>query len=109
MIGLDRRSDPTAQLHAGREALRCDRCGATVLVSKNSLRHTSIQWSAQAVGACQEFAAATGEPNALVPTCSTLRGCVERAVREGRLAVSAPVEPAPDVEPHHVEPDHVKR
>ncbi len=70
----------------------CGECGAVAHVAKFSLRHTSIQWSAQAVAACAEFAAAAarGGSSALVPTCTSLRGSIEDAMAGGRVEVLPP-------------------
>lgn len=70
----------------------CERCAAVVQVAKFSAQHTSIQWSPDAVAACAEFAAraAEGERSALIDTCASLRDSIDRAVAEGRLAVSPP-------------------
>lgn len=89
MITADARPDPAALIHAGRDALACDRCGAQVLVAKNSLLHTSVQWTRQAERRCHEFAeaAAAGRDVARVAACTALRDSIERAVAEGRLAV----------------------
>jgi hypothetical protein len=67
----------------------CSACGVTVRVAKFSLQHTSIQWSAAAVGGCAEFAA-SGGPSALVPTCASLRDSIENAVAGGRVEVLPP-------------------
>ncbi|HEY6796655.1 MAG TPA: hypothetical protein VI248_18430 [Kineosporiaceae bacterium] len=82
-------ADPAPLVHAGRDELACERCGARVLVSKNSLRQTCVQWSRQAEARCVEFttAAAVGRPAALVDGCRSLRDSIEDAVRTGRLAV----------------------
>jgi len=82
-------ADRHAYLHSGLRELACDRCGARVLVKKNSPQHTSVQWSAESVRGCAEFAA-RGGPNALIATCASLRDSVERAVRDGRLKVPEP-------------------
>ena len=75
----------------------CGRCGAGVLAAKFSPQHTSVQWSAEAVGACFEFCAAAelGRPSALVEGCGSLRDSIDAAVAAGRLEVSPPVEVAP--------------
>jgi hypothetical protein len=82
-------ADQQAYLYAGLRELACDRCGALVRVKKNSPEHTSIQWSAESVRGCAEFADRDG-PTALIPTCTGLRDSVARAVREGRLEVRRP-------------------
>jgi hypothetical protein len=72
--------------------VECARCGAAVLAAKFSPQHTSVQWSAAAVRACEEFAAfsALGRPSALVEGCGSLRDSVDAAVAAGRLEVSPP-------------------
>lgn len=72
--------------------VECGRCGAVVEVAKFSLPHTSVQWSAQAVLRCAEFSAATsrGRPSALIPTCVSLRACIEAAVGAGRVEILPP-------------------
>lgn len=79
-----------AYLLGGFRELTCDRCGVVVLVKKTSPPHTSVQWSAESVRGCAEFAAqaAAGEPTALIATCARLRASIERAVVEGRLQIS---------------------
>ncbi len=56
------------------------------------MQHTSIQWSADAVTGCAEFAAsaAAGRDSALVPTCASLRDSIEDAVAGGRVEVLPP-------------------
>ena len=49
-------ADQQAYLYAGLRELACDRCGALVRVKKNSPEHTSVQWSAESVRGCAEFA-----------------------------------------------------
>jgi hypothetical protein len=60
-----------------------------VQVAKFSLQHTSVQWSADGVRGCAEFAAAGGL-SALVPTCASLRDSIEDAVAGGRVEVLPP-------------------
>jgi hypothetical protein len=82
-------ADRREYLEGGLRDLVCDGCGAHVLVKKSSPRQTSVQWTGQAVNQCAEFAArvALGETTPLVDTCTTLRGSIEQAVRDGRLDV----------------------
>jgi hypothetical protein len=90
------RADTVADVHeyldGGLADLRCDRCGVTVRVKKHSPRHTSVQWSTDAVRGCAEFAArvAAGERTALIATCASLRTSIDRAAHEGRLEVPDP-------------------
>ena len=69
--------------------VQCARCGAAVLAAKFSPQHTTVQWTAAAVRACEEFGA-SDRPSALVEGCASLRGSVEGAVAAGRLEVSPP-------------------
>jgi hypothetical protein len=77
---------------AGWRPVECDRCGAAVLVAKFSQQHTSLQWTLAAVRACAEFSARVdaGEQTALIDTCASLRGSIDRAVRQDRLRVVPP-------------------
>ena len=67
----------------------CRRCATTVLVRKNTLSQTSIQWLADAGETCTELAEqrAAGVPTARVAGCTALRESIDEAVREGRLEV----------------------
>ena len=60
-----------------------------MLAAKFSPQHTTVQWSAEAVRACAEFAAlAAGRPSALIEGCASLRDSIDAAVTAGRLEVS---------------------
>jgi hypothetical protein len=85
-------TEPADERDTGFTPVGCDRCGATALVAKFSLQHTSVQWSLESVRACAEFKArgAAGEPSALIDTCTSLRDSIERAVADGRLEVLPP-------------------
>ena len=78
--------------HAAAQLVECARCGATAEVVKFSPQHTSVQWTAAAVGCCAEFRAraAEGTRSALVEGCAALRDSIDLAVTSGRLAVSPP-------------------
>ena len=90
--GVPRRARPADERHAALREMTCDRCAASVLVTKFSPQHTSVQWSLAATAACAEFAAreAAGELSALIDTCASLRDSMDRAVAEGRLEVTPP-------------------
>jgi hypothetical protein len=77
---------------AGSRPVRCERCGTSVLVAKFSPQHTSVQWSLESVRACAEFSArvVAGDQTALIEACASLRASIDRAVLEGRLAISPP-------------------
>jgi hypothetical protein len=61
-------------------------------VVKFSPQHTSVQWTAAALGSCAEFRerAAEGTRSALVDGCASLRDSIDSAVASGRLVVSPP-------------------
>ena len=71
----------------------CLDCLARVQVHKQSEFHTSIQWTAEAVAACQEFTRARAEGSIHVPRgCSRLQASIESAVRDGRLDIGGTVD-----------------
>jgi hypothetical protein len=64
----------------------CQTCGNQVLVKKNSLAHTAIQWSDSS--RCVEFALLDGvNQRATARSCAELRRSIEDAVRSGLLEV----------------------
>jgi hypothetical protein len=69
----------------------CLDCLATVKVKKNSEQHTAIQWSAEALAHCSEFAKAASQPEGrLIRTaCSRLRSSIESAVKDGTIEIGA--------------------
>ena len=71
------------------QPLACRLCGNQVLVKKNSLAHTSVQWTE--VTRCTEFAAVATDltERALLPGCHELRESIDSAVRAGRIEVPA--------------------
>ncbi|MBB3039226.1 hypothetical protein [Hoyosella altamirensis] len=81
----------TTPLSAPMCPVQCARCGSTVRVRKNSLPHTTVQWTAQAVASCYEFAPhlASGTQCALIRHCGALRDSIEAAVARGDLEVDA--------------------
>ena len=76
----------------GYAPVACGRCGAVVEVAKFSPQHTSVQWTAESVLRCVEFAAcvADGGSSALVATCMSLRTSIDAAVDQGRVEVLPP-------------------
>jgi hypothetical protein len=76
-------------LTAGLRPLTCRTCGTCVLVKKNSVKHTSIQWTTDAARSCPVFAekAAAGAQTALLDTCDRLGDSIAEALREGLLEV----------------------
>jgi hypothetical protein len=63
-----------------------------VLAAKFSSQHTSVQWDAEAVRQCSEFARRTiaGEQTPLIERCDAMRRSIEIAALDGRLPVSSP-------------------
>jgi hypothetical protein len=69
----------------------CLDCLARVGVKKNSEHHTSIQWSDQARGHCQEFARMSAQPGGrpVHAACPRLAASIDDAVRAGHLRIGA--------------------
>ncbi|MFI5612208.1 hypothetical protein [Amycolatopsis sp. NPDC051903] len=83
-------AEVTEFLTAGLRPHECRSCGTGVLVKKNSLAHTSIQWTSEASRSCPVFAAhvAAGRHPALLDACEKLTDSIADAVRDGTLAVA---------------------
>ncbi len=69
----------------------CLDCLARVGVKKNSEHHTSIQWSEQALGDCQEFARLAARPGGRTvhAACPRLAASIDAAVRAGDVPIGA--------------------
>ena len=69
----------------------CLDCLARVGVSKNSEHHTSIQWNAEALAACPEFARRDASPagREIHQGCARLVASIDAAVREGHIDIGA--------------------
>ncbi|OBG89610.1 ferredoxin [Mycobacterium sp. E802] len=71
--------------------VECRRCGAGVQVRKSSWNQTSVQWTAAALGRCEERCTATQliSPGSqgLFLACSALGNSIVDAVRAGALPV----------------------
>ena len=68
------------------QPLACRLCGNQVLVKKNSLAHTAVQWTEAT--RCTEFALAPDlTTRAMRPTCSAMRASIETAVVAGHIEV----------------------
>ncbi len=69
----------------------CLDCLARVGVKKNSERHTSIQWTAEAAAGCPELGRPRSGPagRGVHRTCSRLLASIEAAVREGAIPIGA--------------------
>lgn len=82
-------ADAQYYITADLRPLKCRSCATAVLVKKNSLEHTSIQWTTDPAASCPELRAgeAAGRVTALQDTCSKLRASIAYAVAEGLLDV----------------------
>jgi hypothetical protein len=85
------RADQRLYLDGRLSEIACLDCLARVRVKKNSDHHTSIQWSAEALGECVEFRRMSTDPSgrSVHVACSRLRASIDRAVAEGQLEVGA--------------------
>jgi hypothetical protein len=72
-------ADRREYLEQGLRELDCLHCAGRVLVKKNSLAHTSIEWTADAMHSCDAFTAHAG--------CPQLLRSIEHAITAGRLQV----------------------
>lgn len=92
MTGAEERAE---YLEGGLTEATCPACGVTVRAKKNSVSHTSVQWTREAVEGCAEFAGrrARGEPTALVPGCGRLLDSINRAAGTDRLDLRAAARP----------------
>jgi hypothetical protein len=81
--------DQRRYLEGGLVDVRCLDCQAAVRARKNSVFHTSIQWTAQARRECMELSRRGAGPGgrAAHESCSRLRASIAEAVEEGRLPV----------------------
>ena len=69
----------------------CLDCLARVGVKKNSEHHTSIQWSAEALGDCPEFSRMSAAPEGrpVHQGCPRLGASIEAAARTGQIPIGA--------------------
>lgn len=78
MIRADERGGPD-------QPVACTRCGVRVLVKKNSLPQTSVQWISS-TSQCPDMDRDIGD-RAFVGTCHGLRDSIEEAVRSLQVQV----------------------
>lgn len=85
----DTAADMRLYVEAGLVPVACARCATTVLVKKNSPKHTTIQWTSDATTSCPEIGAqvAAGAKGAQILGCTVLKRSIEDAVRAGLVAV----------------------
>ena len=82
-------ADKRLYTEIGLVPVTCRECGAEVAVKKNSRRHTSVQWTADAVAQCVELGAFASGPGELRLGCSRLKASIDAAVRDGVVVVPA--------------------
>ena len=72
------------------QPVRCERCGASLLVRKSSWEQTSIQWDDTALSRCAERTAVHDAAGGRVfEMCGALRSSIRRAAVEGSIRVQA--------------------
>ena len=83
------REDMRRYVEDGLVPIACTQCRTTVLVKKNSPKHTSVQWTTDATRSCPEIAAqvAAGAQGAQILGCSALKRSIADAVRSGTVTV----------------------
>jgi hypothetical protein len=92
-MDLEQRRRETAEdrrlyVEIGLTPVVCATCGVEALVKKNSIKHTSVQWTGEGVAACPEISAArAADPAALVLGCPNLAASIADAVRSGAVVV----------------------
>ena len=80
-------ADKRLYIEIGLVPVVCRSCGVEVGVKKNSQRHTSVQWTAEAVAGCQEFADIDPAVTPFKLGCGKLKASIDAAVRDGVLVV----------------------
>lgn len=74
-------------LTEGLVPVACRSCGTEVLARKNSLDHTSIQWTSDPARSCPVFAelVAAGGSTALLDSCARLSDSIAQAAQDGHF------------------------
>jgi hypothetical protein len=88
---------PDVRLEAGpMTPVACATCGAGVEARKSSWEQTSIQWDAEALGACVERRASSPRPG---PNGAAFLGCaaLDQALREAAVRGDLPVQDTDDL------------
>jgi hypothetical protein len=89
-INADTLEDQRLYTQARLAEVACLDCRATVAVKKNSEHHTSIQWTAEAAGACPVLGR-RGHPGGRDGHrgCARLLASIDAAVQDGQVPVGA--------------------
>ncbi|WP_070379712.1 hypothetical protein [Rhodococcus sp. WMMA185] len=82
-------ADKANYLDDGLSDVECQTCGTCVLVRKNSLAHTSIQWITDPATNCPTFRGDVAEEHSigLRDGCPRLQESIKHAVMEGLIEV----------------------
>ncbi|MCX6402288.1 MAG: hypothetical protein NTX33_20425 [Propionibacteriales bacterium] len=85
----DTLADQRLYTEVGFVDVACLDCLATVGVKKNSDQHTSVQWSTEALGNCQEFARQEQGPvrRDVHKPCPRMMASIDDAVRAGVVPI----------------------
>lgn len=67
--------------------VECRTCGTCVLVRKNSVKHTSVQWTSRPSETCPVFEESGN--SATQDSCPRMQDSIEHAVMEGILETGA--------------------
>ena len=92
-LEADTEKDRDTYTRAGYQPVECRYCHAQVSVRKNSEKHTSVQWPAEAVSTCPMRERWSEEKDA---TCPRMRQSIKHAYAEGIIALSSGVDPEDD-------------
>lgn len=84
---LETEADKRLYVEIGLVPVTCQACGVEVSVKKNSQKHTSVQWTAEAVAGCLEFSELDPTSTALRLGCGRLKASIDAAVRDGVVVV----------------------
>lgn len=82
--------DKINYLDSDQHEIRCRECGTCVLVRKNSLAHTSVQWQDDPDTVCPTFrSSGTAPGTSITPRegCPELKASIDAAVLDGSLPI----------------------
>ncbi|NLE80534.1 MAG: hypothetical protein GX610_13290 [Rhodococcus sp.] len=82
-------ADKENYLDSGLHEVECRTCGTCVLVRKNSMKHTSVQWMSDPAQTCPTFkqGVAEGRSTSQQDGCPRLQDSINHAVMEGFIEV----------------------
>ncbi|MFD4368960.1 hypothetical protein [Rhodococcus sp. NPDC058521] len=85
-------ADKANYLDSGLHQVECRACGTCVLVRKNSMKHTSVQWMSDPAESCPTFqkGVSEGRSTSEQDGCPRLQDSINHAVMEGFIEVRDP-------------------